>query len=85
MALADHQVDQPAQMRERPNYGWTLFVGGVIGLTLVKEILGRISRNAVTIAGRSVSRDEAAFSIAVLLRMLGSIGARVLGMRAAGT
>jgi hypothetical protein len=57
-------------------------VGAIIGLALVKEILGRIGGHLVTIRARSVSRADTAFSIAVLLGMLERIGARVLGIRA---
>lgn len=83
MAQAEHNLDPPAHERDAsPDYGWTLLVGGIVGLTIVKEMFGRVRRNPVTVRARSVSRGDAAFSIAVLLKMLGWIGARVLGIRA---
>jgi hypothetical protein len=84
------RTGQPAlEPDEAPGYGWTLFVGAIIGLALVKEILARIGENPVTIEARSlsrsVSRRDTAFSTAVLLGMLERIGARVLGIAARGS
>lgn len=80
------KIGEPAIERdEAPGYGWTLFVGAIIGLAFVKETLGRIGENPVTVQARSVSRADTAFSTALLLRMLAGIGSRVLGIRATGS
>ena len=70
---------------EAPGYGWTLFVGAIIGLACVKEILGRIGGNPVTVQARSVSRADTAFATAVSLRTLARIGSRVLGIPTTGS
>lgn len=78
----------PARALEReeaPGYGWTLFVGAIIGLAFVKEILGRIGDNPVTVQARAVSRADTAFATAVSLRMLARMGSRVLGIPATGS
>lgn len=50
------ELDEPAlEHDETPGYGWTLFVGAIIGLAVVKTILGRIGENPVTVGARSVS------------------------------
>ena len=84
-----NKVDEPALERdEAPGNGWTLFLGAIIVLALMKEILGRMSASPVTVraksVSRSVSRHETAFSIAALVGTIGRIGARVLGSRALG-
>lgn len=82
----DGQGPAPAIERdEAPSYGWTLFVGAIIGLACVKEILGRIGGNPVTVQARSVSRADTAFATAVSLRMLARIGSRVLGIPTTGS
>lgn len=82
----DGQGPAPAIERdEAPGYGWTLFVGAIIGLACVKEILGRIGENPVTVQARSVSRADTAFATAVSLRMLARMGSRALGIPAPGS
>ena len=83
------KVDEPALERDAaPGKGWTLFLGAIIVLALVKEIVGRMGASPVTVraksVSRSVSRRETAFSIAALVGTIGRIGARVLGSRAIG-
>ena len=81
--------DLALERDEAPGYGWTLFLGAIIGLALVKEMLGRMGASPVTVRARSVSRSvsrrETAFSIAALVGTIGRIGARVLGSRALGS
>ena len=84
------KVGEPAVERdEAPGYGWKLFLGAIIGLALVKEILGRVGASPVTVRARSVSgsvyRREKVFSIAALVVTIERIGARVLGGRAIGS
>ena len=84
------KLDEPAVERdEARGYGWTLFLGAIIGLALVKEILGRIGASPVTVRARSVSRSvhrrDKIFAIAALVGTIERIGARVLGSRAIGS
>lgn len=82
----DGQGPAPAiERHEAPGYGWTLFVGAIIGLAVVKELLGRLGENPVTVQARSASRADTAFVTAVSLRMLARIGSRVLGIPATGS
>ena len=89
--VAPRKPEQSAahQRDETPGNGFALFLGAIIGLALVKEMLGRVGSSPVTVrarsVSRSVSRSEAGFSIAVLLGTIARIGARILGSRAMGS
>lgn len=63
----------------RPGNAWMLFAGGLIGFALVKEVFGRVWRHPAIFRARHASRDEEAFSVALLLGLLQRVGARVLG------
>ena len=81
------KVDDPAVERDgAPGFGWALFLGAIIGLALMKEMLGRIGGSPVTVRARSVSRSvartEKVFSIGAIVGTIARIGARVLGSRA---
>ena len=89
--VAPQKPQRPAAAERdgAPGNGLALFLGAVIGLALLKEMLGRIGSSPVTVRARSVSqsvsRSEAGFSIAVLLGTIVRIGARILGSRAIGS
>ena len=73
-------TDMAPRRATRSAEGWTLLVGAIIGLALVKEILTRIGGNPVIRRPPSLSRASGAFSIAVLFGMLKRIGVRAAGI-----
>lgn len=80
------KIGEPAIERdEAPGYGWTLFVGAIIGLAFVKEMLGRIGENPVTVQAGPSPAPTRLSQPPLLLRMLAGIGSRVLGIRATGS
>ena len=55
-------------------YGWALFIGSILAIAALREGF-RLAKHPVSVAAKSVSRHEAAFGAAVLVRFLARIGA----------
>ena len=79
------RMDPPAPERDSPpDVGWTLLIGAVFGLAIVKEILARMGGHPVTNHAKSVARAGRPLSKGLLLVMLERLGAHALGIRARG-
>ena len=79
------RMDPPAPERESPpDVGWTLLIGAVFGLAIVKEILARMGGHPVTNHAKSAARAGRPLSKGLLLVMLERLGAHALGIRARG-
>lgn len=79
------KMDPPAPERDSsPDVGWTLLIGAVFGLAIVKEMLARMGGHPVTNHAKSVARAGRPLSKGLLLVMLERLGAHALGIRARG-
>ena len=62
-------------------HGLEVFVGVVLALAVMKEMLRRMADNPLSAKVRGVSRDDKALSVALVVRMLERMGASVLRSR----
>jgi peptide subunit release factor 1 (eRF1) len=65
---------------KQPSFGWAVAVGSVLALAVTREIVRRAAAPSAAVV-RRVSRSDAAFGLAVLLRFLARVGASSAGPR----
>ena len=70
---------QPPQPSQPAAHHPPIFVGALIALAAVKEIIHRLGEQPITVQARGISRADTTLGIAVLVRALERVGRAVLG------
>jgi peptide subunit release factor 1 (eRF1) len=65
---------------KQPSFGWAVVVGSVLALAVTREIVHRAAVPSAA-AVKRITRSDAAFGLAVLLRFLARAGASSAGAR----
>ena len=71
------KMGQPVPAREPPAFAWPVLIGAIVGLAVLKELLGRIG-GPVVVTVKSAPRLPASLWVAGVVGTLGRVGARVL-------
>lgn len=72
------QLPQVPQRDQQIGTGWALFVGVLLALTLVKEMLRQLAANPVTVRARDAAGMDTALGISAVAGVLKRIGGTVL-------
>jgi hypothetical protein len=62
-------------LEDQPHYGWALFVGSILAFAVLKEAVHGLGTNPIAARAKGLSRSDAAFGMAVLMRFAARIGA----------